>query len=357
MRSANTRFPIIDALKAIASQLIVLHHLAFYGPMSDIALPLAPSVISWLSEYGRVAVQVFLVVGGFLGAMRLAPVGVLEIRQPATEMVRRYLRLVMPYGVVLAIGMLTSVLVRQSLVHESVPGAPGFLQVVAHLLLLHDVLGYEALSAGVWYVAIDFQLFALMLGLLWLVRGVVAEPARAAVLGPLLVVLLGGAALLHFNRDPHWDNLAIYFFGSYALGALAWWSGTRGRPAWWITTLVVLAAGALLVDFRLRVLVAVLVALTLAVARSSSLGDGWSGSRLTGWLGRISYSVFLVHFPVCLLTNAALARIAPDQPLANAAGMLFAWLSSIAAGQLFHRYIELPAAKLRLPTFLRPLAA
>ena len=30
--------------------------------------------------------------------------------------------------------------------------------------------GGEALSAGVWYVAIDFQLFALAVGLLWLGR-------------------------------------------------------------------------------------------------------------------------------------------------------------------------------------------
>ncbi|MEY4755596.1 MAG: hypothetical protein RJA34_494, partial [Pseudomonadota bacterium] len=29
------RLALIDALKAIGAQFIVLHHLAFYGPMSD----------------------------------------------------------------------------------------------------------------------------------------------------------------------------------------------------------------------------------------------------------------------------------------------------------------------------------
>ena len=33
---ASKRLPLIDLLKVIASQLIVLHHLAFYGPMSEI---------------------------------------------------------------------------------------------------------------------------------------------------------------------------------------------------------------------------------------------------------------------------------------------------------------------------------
>ena len=34
------RFPMIDAFKAVASQLIVLHHLAAYGPVSDAVQPI-----------------------------------------------------------------------------------------------------------------------------------------------------------------------------------------------------------------------------------------------------------------------------------------------------------------------------
>ena len=256
---------------------------------------------------------------------------------------------VLPYAVVLAIGMLAAALVRQSIEHESVPGVPGVIQVLAHLLLLHDLLGFEALSAGVWYVAIDFQLFALMLCVLWIVRRLVTTPARAAIVGPGLVIALAGCALLYFNRDSTWDNWAIYFFGSYAFGALAWWSGARGKTLFWIGVLCALAAVALIVDFRLRVLVAAIVAVSLALARSSGFGAAWSGARLTSWLGRISYSVFLVHYPVCLLINALFAHLAPTQPLLNAAGMVLAWLSSIAAGELFHRYVESPAGQIRLP--------
>ena len=58
----------IDTLKALASQSIVLHHLAIYGPMPLIAAPLAPGLVQWLDVYGRYAVQVFLVMGGYLAA-------------------------------------------------------------------------------------------------------------------------------------------------------------------------------------------------------------------------------------------------------------------------------------------------
>ena len=57
MRTAATRLAFIDALKAIASHFIVLHHLAFYGPMSDVANQLAPTLFSWLSQDARIAVQ------------------------------------------------------------------------------------------------------------------------------------------------------------------------------------------------------------------------------------------------------------------------------------------------------------
>ena len=56
---------------------------------------------------------------------------------------------------------------------------------------------------------------------------------------------------------------------------------------------------------------------------------------------------------MCLLINALFARLAPAQPLLNAGGMVFAWLSSIAAGELFHRYVESRAGQIRLPGFLR----
>lgn len=48
--------------------LIIWHHLAAYGPMSDVVQLAAPGVIGGLYDDARMAVQVFPVVGGFLFA-------------------------------------------------------------------------------------------------------------------------------------------------------------------------------------------------------------------------------------------------------------------------------------------------
>jgi peptidoglycan/LPS O-acetylase OafA/YrhL len=327
---AAPRLTLVDTLKALASQLIVLHHLAFYGPMSDRAAVLAPALMSWLSEYARIAVQAFLVLGGFLAARSLAPLGTLAAGHPLALVGQRYLRLAPAYGAALLLAIGASALARQWMTHPSISAPPTLAQLLAHLLLLQDILGHEALSAGLWYVAIDLQLFALLVAALWLGRRH----------GPILVAALVIASLFHFNRDAAWDLWAPYFFAAYGLGAAAWWAAGHRRAGLWFALLAAAALAALVLDFRLRLAVAATVALLLGLAARHGLRAHGPASRLTGFLGRISYSVFLVHFPVCLLVNAAFVRFGAADPLANAGGMLLAWAASLAAGALFHRHVE-----------------
>ena len=77
------------------------------------------------------------------------------------RMARRFVRLVLPYAVALVVAILVQAAVRPWFAHDSVSAEPGLWQLLAHALLLQGVLGEESLSAGVWYVAIDFQLFVL----------------------------------------------------------------------------------------------------------------------------------------------------------------------------------------------------
>jgi hypothetical protein len=153
MSSSLSRTPVIDMAKGLACIAIVWHHLAFYGPMSDIAQPLAPGLIAWLYDYGRMAVQVFLVLGGYLAAASLAPQGVPRFDHAGHAIAKRFVRLVVPYAVALLLTVLVAALVRPWMEHASVPDEPTLAQLLANALLLQDIVGESALSAGVWYVA------------------------------------------------------------------------------------------------------------------------------------------------------------------------------------------------------------
>jgi peptidoglycan/LPS O-acetylase OafA/YrhL len=352
------RFPGIDALKGLACVLIVWHHLAFYGPMSDVVYPFAPGLMNWLYDYGRMAVQLFLVVGGFLAAASLAPQGVAAFEAPGHLIFRRYRRLVKPYLVALAVSVLVAALVRPWFDHPSVPAAPTLLQLLAHVVLLQDLLGQEALSAGVWYVAIDFQLYALAVLVFAAARQFQPRTTRAVSVGTAAVVLIALLSLLVFNRRPSFDITALYFFGSYALGMLAFWASRAvgARRVFWLAAMVILGTLALALDFRGRLAVALVSALVLvwlAGARQDAWPLRWLQQRRLVQLGRMSYSVFLIHFPVCLLVNAVVSHFWPTQLAANALAMLLAFALSLLAGQALYRWVESAPALLAPGRFRR----
>ncbi len=333
---AGERMPFIDALKAIGSQFIVLHHLAFYGPMSDWTHQLAPDLVAWFSQHARIAVQVFLVVAGFLAARSLAPDGHLRSDRPLALLWQRFVRVSLPLMVALLLAMLCTEVARAWMTHDSLPEPPSLWQFVAHALLLHSLLGVDSLSAGVWYVAIDVQLYALLLGLLWLAR-------RLGETAPLLVAAVALASLFYFNLDSDWDNWAIYFFGAYGLGALAYWlsrvDAGRGATAWW-AGMALLTGLALAMDWRTRIALALGVALALAWAHRSGWLFTWPRSRVLGYLGRISYGVFLLNFPVALVVNAWFTRYASPDAEVQTLGVLVAWLACNLAGAAFHHGVE-----------------
>lgn len=333
----------LDALKGLACALIVWHHLAFYGPMSDVVYTFAPGLMNWLYDYGRMAVQLFLVVAGFLAAASLAPQGTAVFESPGPLILRRYGRLVKPYLVALAFSVLVAALLRPWFDHPSVPAPPTLFQLLAHGLLLQDVLGQESLSAGVWYVAMDLQLYAMAVLLFAAARPL--REGRAAPAGAVAVVLLALLSLLVFNRQASLDITALYFFGAYALGMLAFWATREAgaRRGLWLAAITILGALALVLEFRGRLVVAVasaLVLVWLSAARQDAWPLRWLQQRPLQHLGRISYSVFLIHFPVCLLANAVVSHFWPTQPAANALGMFGAFALSLAAGQALYRWVE-----------------
>ena len=83
-----------------------------------------------------------------------------------------------------------------------------------------------------------------------------------------------------------------------------------------------------------------MTALLLVVAMRSPAMQRWQGWAPLSRLGQISYSVFLVHFAVCVLVNAVESYFWPQSVAAAMAGMGIAFVLSIAAGHLLYERVE-----------------
>lgn len=334
----------VDLLKAVGCVLIVLHHLAFYGPMSDVVMQVFPGLIEWLYDRARLAVQMFLVCGGFLTAASLSKMQDLSVKDGLVLLWRRYLRLVLPLLAALSAAVLVSEIIRPGFEHPSLSALPSWPQAWAHVALSQHLLDMEALSAGVWYVAMDFQLYATALLVFYAAQQLaVRSVAAPAVWRQRMWLLLTAGSLLWWSGNESLDDYAVYFCGSYGLGFFAFKSRDIGfsRQTW--ALVIALGALSLFLDPHWRLATALCVAALLAQAPQSWLQKPSSRTRAirtVQWLSQRSYSIFVIHFAVSLAVNAVVTRYWPEQLWPNGLGMLASLGLSSLAGAAVFRHVE-----------------
>lgn len=341
------RSAFLDLLRALAAQMIIWHHLAYYGPLSDFAYAVAAAPIDWLYQYGRFAVQVFFVLSGYCLALgrlkRMPPTG---LRDAVRLVIDRYLRVGLPYLLALGLALIANEIAAAYMAHPSISPRPTPGQLVAHVFLLHKVLGYDSLTAGIWYVAIDVQLVALV-GLVY-AMGARISSGRGSLIARWTLLGAGLVSALVWNRAPHLDRFAIYFLSAYVLGmAVAWVKhGEMSKVAFWAYTAA--TALALQVDFRPRLVVVVVTAAGIALAQGQPWLTRLQSPRFLRLLADASYSIFLIHFPTCLILNAWWSSRLPADPWLSILGMFVAWALSLVAAFSFYHLVEKRLSNVRL---------
>lgn len=346
----SDRSEVIDLFKASACVLIIWHHLALYGPMSEVVSEWAGGFVSFLLEHGLLAVQVFLVIGGYLNAKSWTRALSQAKFDFLSRLIGRYQRLVIPLLAALSFAVAVTALVRPNFDHTSLSAAPMPFQVLAHVFLLQDVLYLEAFSAGVWYVAIDFQLFAMALVCAGLAHRWQSKTQRGSVirkaLGFWLALTMG--SIFIWNLNPLGEIWGTYFFSAYGLGLCvgAWrYAGLKVNHRQLGFLILMLGALGTAYQPRIRFAVATLTAAFLAFYEATGcrpvplLKRTWIRE-----LSNASYAIFLIHFGVSLLVSATVFNFWSENIPANALGMLTSFSLSVWLGRQLHLRVERQAA-------------
>lgn len=347
--SKHSRLPLVDALRAAASTMIAWHHFTLYPPLSTHAMPYYGDAILWVRDHARAA-QVFFVVSGFILAQTMLP-KFWDARAAGRFIAQRYCRLGLPYLGAIAVALAVWAFARHSISGAWIDPPPTWGQLLAHLFFLQDILRYDGVSAGLWFVCISMQLSLLFVAGLF-VRDAIAGRSGGRVRkilsnSPMLAGwLLAAASLFYFNCIQAWNVWAVYFFGQFFLGVVVCVSLRSPRSHVWLVLYALMVAVALSYDYRGRLLTTLGSGLVLFAGGKYGFMSTWPESRVVGFMGRTSYSLFLVHYPVMIMVATMWTLLDWMTPTLALVGLFVSYFLSIAAAAVFFRLVESPATKL-----------
>ncbi len=348
----SSPFLLIDFLKVFAALLIILHHLSSYGQIAEDARQALPGIMNWLFEYGRYAVQIFLVMAGYLAAQSLTRYANVKFSAQGLlkAVLNRYLRLFGPYAAALVLTIACAYIARFWISDEFVGEAETLSQFLAHLFFIQGILGLDSISAGAWYIAIDWQLYSVLAILL------ISFPRYQAVIW--VISVLAVSSLLFFNRSGTYEAYFIYFIGSYSLGVLAYLAkcfdnqgvNRLAKIALFLIGLIIVISS--FQEIWLRNYLAWFVAIALLFLGNKSYPSADSKMlEAIAWGSQRSYCAFLIHFALILLANTlyiATGMYMHESGILALVLMLGVVICSTVAANYLYRAVELPTMRLKI---------
>jgi peptidoglycan/LPS O-acetylase OafA/YrhL len=361
--SPPARFLLIDGLRGVAATMVMLYH--FHFALRDEFARWLPEVVGDAFGLGWSGVEVFFVLSGFviafsIGERRITPgyVGRFALR--------RSLRLDPPYwgSLALAIGLAW---LGNRLFPDVARPLPDVGVVLAHLVYLQGLLGLGQIVDVYWSLCLEIQFYLLLVTGLAVVQLLSRAPAVRMARTVAFYVVFGALAVWSVLIGLGWWEAPVTgLFTSrwylFFLGAMTWWAqaGTVSvalyRATWLALAVAQAAAG-----WHVPTCVGLAASALIHVAHQRGFLTTGLGGRGWQYLGRISYSLYLVH-PIVGWRAISVGKrwLGPDPSPAACTGLFLGGiLVSLLASEVFYRLLERPAIglsrRVRLPRAPAPV--
>ena len=341
----KNQYLFVDFLKTIAVQIIIFHHLCNYGIISLKVHELFPHLIDFVGLHGRYAVQIFLVIGGYLTAKSLPQT--LDKFGLWKTVINRYLRLAPTYIVAIVITILCAMIARAIHYEDYIGESETIAQLLAHFFFLQNILQFESISVGVWYVAIDWQLYIFTACLLFFMRSF----KKVLFILPIVIAF----SLLYFSQYPLFEDYFIYFIGAYGLGIIAFLAEdtshheTRQPARILLLLFILLILSDTFFELRIKNVIEIFLAVLLTLyGKRAYNSKNLKWSKICIWFSQRSYSAFLIHFSLLILGNSIYYLFQWKSSITALLMMLLIWLFSWIGAHILYNLVEFPSRKIQL---------
>jgi peptidoglycan/LPS O-acetylase OafA/YrhL len=350
------RYEQLDGLRGLAAFVVFLFHaLMIVPPESPVLRVLTIPVLRPLWD-GPGAVMLFFVLSGFVLALPYTGKIPRKI-EPGPFLIRRVARLYPAYWAVIILALALRFIVFNvhglaglsswTAMHWSLP--VGWMSIARHLFMISPGLQVDEIDPVIWSLIIEMKI-SIVFPLLVLIV------SRTRRLSHALIALALSVALttpLHFvtHSSSSWSRAAImapmFLLGSYlakyrseavsvlrksrTLRVVMAVAGAIAYSFVWITPLH--SQG--FARFGNACGSGIFILLFLASPRLEKLGTG----RLTRFLGKVSYSFYLVHLPILI----ALASLLYPRVHSLFAVIAISLMCSLLAAWVIYALVEIPA--------------
>lgn len=323
----HSRFEHIDAMRAVAVLFVVWMHLA-EGLVGIAGSQRWLSTIAELVNFGRIGVVIFFAISGMLipSSLRNEPGAIRRF------VFRRFFRLFPAFWL--------SVIIYWTIL----PGDRDMGQLVANLTMLPWVLGHEPLLGLYWTLETELYFYLACVVIFWSGR-LHDEKTISIVSSTLAIGFVVTSAIKIFPAGTHGAytglllHLSIMFWG--ASFRSAWGKGVYTSGSFITSTLCVVAASAAIVAYGIK------VGDTKQITNGAAylIGMGVFAAMATFarvtfsplvFVGRISYSIYLLHGAT--LTAMAAALVGTAQ-VGNALGGYMLVTAALAIGVSWLSYV------------------
>lgn len=296
-------FNSLEALRGIAASLVVLYHLSAAGYFYNFPLV----------RHGEIAVPLFFVLSGFV----ITHASQNRLNDGAgfrSYMIRRFGRVYPLHFICLALVFALEIAKAVMMKGGATAGDPAFTgptsypALAANLFLIQAVLPFKepTWNGPSWSISTEFYTY--------IIFGVLMVTARSRqVLASIVILLVSGVCLtvaqqnhLHVTEG---SGLAMCVFGFFA-GSLTYRLRAQVRFGRWASVAELIAAAAMVSVFwvgpesRLLQLI-IFPACILVFSFDAGIVSRGLMSRIPMLLGTLSFSMYLLHFPILSLLNSS----------------------------------------------------
>lgn len=336
-------FHFLDGLRGLAALWVVLFHLTVSTTLPPPGGQ--PGTFLWevLFGNGGLGVAVFFVLSGFVISHSLRR-GLGSVASVRTFAVRRVIRLTPPYWSAIVVAVVVHGVAARV---NGEPFSPGGYplsvgRVSSHLVYIQSLVGQPHINDVFWTLALEMQ-FYLVLAVFLVAVHLFCRRWPGA-LRPLAWV--AGAGTLAAARLPGEPQVVFWpLLYSFVLGAFIYWlyAGWVGR----VELLAYLAGLGILFAVRPDAFLAtsILIGLAIIVATFGPF-DGmttWLSQRPFRWLGRVSYSLYLVHVPVQGAVLLLTVKVLGDGAVGVVAASVASTAACLVASWMFWWAVERPS--------------